>query len=54
MRPTLQAADFRDDFAPDALEYTGNQKILVGPLREQAMARLRAEGAEIEGVRYGG
>jgi acyl-CoA synthetase (AMP-forming)/AMP-acid ligase II len=39
-------------FRPDELSYTGNQKIQVGPLREQALARLRAEGAVIEGHAY--
>jgi fatty-acyl-CoA synthase len=39
-------------FRPDELSYTGNQKIQVGPLREAALARLAAEGAEIAGHRY--
>jgi fatty-acyl-CoA synthase len=39
-------------FRPDELRYTGNQKIQVGPLREQALARLREEGAVIEGYAY--
>jgi fatty-acyl-CoA synthase len=39
-------------FRPDELRYTGNQKIQVGPLRELALARLRAEGAVIEGHTY--
>jgi acyl-CoA synthetase (AMP-forming)/AMP-acid ligase II len=40
-------------FRPDELSYTGNQKIQVGPLREKALVRLAAEGAAIEGHRYG-
>ena len=40
-------------FDAEELEYTANQKIQVGPLREAALARLQQEGAEIEGVRYG-
>jgi fatty-acyl-CoA synthase len=40
-------------FPADALSYTGNQKIQVGPLRDLAMERLREEGAIIEGVTYG-
>jgi acyl-CoA synthetase (AMP-forming)/AMP-acid ligase II len=39
-------------FRPDELSYTGNQKIQVGPLREKALARLREEGAVIEGHPY--
>ena len=39
-------------FRPEELRYTGNQKIQVGPLREQALARLRAEGAVMEGHTY--
>ena len=39
-------------FDPDELDYTANQKIQVGPLREAALARLQREGAEIEGFRY--
>ncbi len=41
-------------FRADELSYTGNQKIQVAPLREAALRRLEAEGAEIEGHRYGG
>lgn len=41
-------------FAEDELAYTANQKVQVGALRDLALARLRDEGAEIEGVRYGG
>ena len=40
-------------FADDELEFTGTQKVQVGPLREAALARLAAEAAEIEGHRYG-
>lgn len=32
--------------------FTQNQKLQVGALREAALARLRAEGAEIAGHRY--
>ncbi|MEN8182516.1 MAG: class I adenylate-forming enzyme family protein [Myxococcota bacterium] len=39
-------------FQPDELSFTGTQKIQLGPLREAALARLRAEGAEIAGHRY--
>ncbi len=39
-------------FRADELSYTGNQKIQYGPLRELALSRLRAEGAEIEGHVY--
>jgi fatty-acyl-CoA synthase len=39
-------------FSADELEFTGNQKIQVGPLREKTLARLAAEGAEIAGHRY--
>ena len=39
-------------FAADELSYTGNQKVQVDPLREAALARLRAEGTEIDGHRY--
>lgn len=39
-------------FADGELEYTGNQKIQTGPLREAALARLRAQGVEIDGHRY--
>jgi fatty-acyl-CoA synthase len=39
-------------FEADELEYTGNQKIQLGPLRDLVLARLQKEGAEIEGVLY--
>ena len=39
-------------FRADELSYTGSQKIQVQPLKESALARLRAEGAEIDGHRY--
>lgn len=39
-------------FGADELDYTGNQKVQVAPLREKALARLAAEGTEIEGHRY--
>jgi len=39
-------------FAEEELQYTGTQKIQVGPLREAALARLEREGAEVEGFRY--
>ncbi len=39
-------------FLPDDLSYTANQKVQVGPLREQALARLAADGVEIDGHRY--
>jgi acyl-CoA synthetase (AMP-forming)/AMP-acid ligase II len=40
-------------FAPKDLQFTGTQKVQVGPLREAALARLEAESAEIEGYCYG-
>jgi fatty-acyl-CoA synthase len=40
-------------FRADELSYTGNQKVQPGPLREAAQRRLEAEGAVIEGYRYG-
>lgn len=40
-------------FTESELEFTANQKVQVGPLREAALAKLRAEGVEIEGVAYG-
>ncbi len=40
-------------FGADELSYTGNQKIQHAPLREKALERLRADGAEIEGHIYG-
>jgi len=36
----------------DELSFTANQKVQVAPLRELALARLQAEGAEIDGVVY--
>jgi acyl-CoA synthetase (AMP-forming)/AMP-acid ligase II len=39
-------------FREDELHFTGTQKIQLGPLREAALARLAAEGAEIAGHRY--
>ena len=39
-------------FSPGELAYTANQKIQVAPLRDAALARLRAEGASIDGHRY--
>jgi fatty-acyl-CoA synthase len=41
-------------FEESEVEYTGNQKLQVAPLREKAAARLAAEGVEIAGHRYGG
>ena len=41
-------------FEASELAFTGNQKLQVEPLRQLALARLAAEGAEIEGYRYGG
>ena len=40
-------------FDESELLYTGNQKLQVGPLREAAITRLRAEKIEIEGYAYG-
>ena len=40
-------------FREDELQYTGNQKLQVGPLREAALERLAIEKIEIEGFRYG-
>jgi len=40
-------------FAAFELAYTGNQKVQVAPLREAARQRLEAEGAVIDGHRYG-
>jgi fatty-acyl-CoA synthase len=34
------------------LDYTANQKIQVGPLRDAVLARLQRERVEIDGVRY--
>ena len=39
-------------FDADDLSFTGNQKIQVGPLRELALARMRALGVEVDGVAY--
>ena len=41
------------EFAAGELAYTGNQKVQVAPLREAARKRLAAEGAVIDGHRYG-
>jgi fatty-acyl-CoA synthase len=40
-------------FRADELAYTGNQKVQVEPLRQLAAERLAAQGAEIEGHRFG-
>jgi acyl-CoA synthetase (AMP-forming)/AMP-acid ligase II len=40
-------------FAEDEITYTANQKVQVAPLREAALRRLAAEGADIAGHRYG-
>jgi fatty-acyl-CoA synthase len=40
-------------FAESDLSFTGNQKIQSGKLIEQALARLRDEAMEIDGVNYG-
>jgi fatty-acyl-CoA synthase len=40
-------------FDADELDYTANQKIQVGPLRETALARLQLLRVVIDGVRYG-
>ena len=39
-------------FEADELTFTGTQKLQTAPLGELALARLQAEGAEIDGVRY--
>jgi fatty-acyl-CoA synthase len=39
-------------FRAGELAYTANQKIQVAPLRDAALARLRAEGASLDGHRY--
>lgn len=39
-------------FAPNEVAMTGSQKIQPGPLRDAALARLRAERAVIDGVEY--
>jgi len=41
-------------FRADELSYTANQKVQVQPLAAAALARLRAEGAVIDGHRYAG
>jgi len=40
-------------FGAEELTYTGNQKVQVTPLKQAALRRLEAEGAEIAGHRYG-
>ena len=40
-------------FRADELSFTGNQKVQLAPLRRLALERLAAEGARIEGYRYG-
>jgi acyl-CoA synthetase (AMP-forming)/AMP-acid ligase II len=40
-------------FREGELAYTGSQKVQLAPLRDAALRRLQAEGAEIEGHRYG-
>jgi fatty-acyl-CoA synthase len=40
-------------FSENDLSFTGNQKIQSSKLIEQALARLRDEGIEIDGVNYG-
>ncbi len=40
-------------FTEDDLDFTGNQKIQTGKLVDKALARLRDESVEIEGVNYG-
>ena len=39
-------------FEASEIEFTGNQKIQLGPLREAALARLAREGIEIDGHPY--
>jgi acyl-CoA synthetase (AMP-forming)/AMP-acid ligase II len=41
-------------FSEREFAYTPNQKVQLAPLREAALQRLAAEGAEIAGYRYGG
>jgi len=41
-------------FSERDFQYTANQKAQLAPLREMALRRLAAEGAEIAGHRYGG
>jgi fatty-acyl-CoA synthase len=40
-------------FRSEELSYTGNQKVQLEPLKKLARERLEAEGAEIDGHRYG-
>ncbi|HEY8156084.1 MAG TPA: AMP-binding protein [Myxococcota bacterium] len=40
-------------FRAEEIAYTGNQKVQIAPLREAARQRLAAEGAVIDGHRYG-
>jgi len=40
-------------FDADELDYTANQKVQVGPLRDAALLRLQQEHAEIDGILYG-
>jgi fatty-acyl-CoA synthase len=40
-------------FRAEEMSYTGNQKVQTAPLREAARQRLEAEGAVIDGHRYG-
>ncbi|MEE8508783.1 MAG: long-chain fatty acid--CoA ligase, partial [Myxococcota bacterium] len=40
------------EFRLDELSYTGNQKIQIPPLKEAALAKLEADGVEIEGYRF--
>jgi len=40
-------------FREGEIRYTGNQKVQTAPLREAARERLEAEGAVIDGHRYG-
>jgi acyl-CoA synthetase (AMP-forming)/AMP-acid ligase II len=40
-------------FRAGELAFTGSQKVQLDPLRKLALERLAAEGAEIEGHRYG-
>lgn len=40
-------------FGASELSFTGSQKIQLAPLRETALRRLREEGSEIAGHRYG-
>ncbi len=39
-------------FRAGELSFTGSQKLRIAPLREAALGRLGAEGAQIEGFRY--